>query len=571
MKITISGFSGAIQALHAKLLPAQIGIDSRNQKPGRGDLRPWNQPLTVATVASGTKSIYRYQRDTSHEDQYWQAFDSATVRGVRTYKGSTIDASYPQNGSFENETIFTGVSSGNPTRLFLNGFILGVPDLAYLNLGLPAPTIVPNVSVLTPGTSTQMETLYYVFTYTDGIRESAPGPVSSPITCRVDDVLAIGGYSGGPPPSGYGITDLRIYRTNTGDVGDTDFFFVETAALVPPGPASVTDNFSQLGEPLETTDWALPPSDLDYITAMWNGMLAGISDGSVRFCEPFVEYAWPLKYAITPPDARPLALGRWEQNLLVLTTAKPLLVTGTAPDSLDQQPLEIGEACIAPRAVVSFGHGVAWPSTDGLIYFGNGGGKNLTAGIFTRDDWQALNPSTMVAGQYMGAYVCFYTDGSSVRRGFIIDPLSPTAVYFLDTGYDALWFDELQDKLFVLNGTSVQKWDAGASPMTATFRSKIFETPPSTMGALRVDADGFPVTVKVDAGPFTSGQATAIAAASGGLLTSTGTAVRYTVTVNDRDPVRMPGGFRATDWVVQIESTSPVQTVMLANNIEELA
>jgi hypothetical protein len=107
--------------------------------------------------------------------------------------------------------------------------------------------------------------------------------------------------------------------------------------------------------------------------------------------------------------------------------------------------------------------------------------------------------------------------------------------------------------------------------MTATFRSKTFVTPPCTMGALRVDADAYPVTVKVDAGPFTSSQATAIAAASGGLLTSTGTAVRYTATVSDSNPVRLPGGFRASEWIVQVETTQPVQAVAIANNIEELA
>jgi hypothetical protein len=567
MKFTISGFSGAIQALHAKLLPEQIGVDSRNQKPGRGDLRPWNQPLTVATVPGGTQTIYRWGRGNAVDNQYWLHFNSV-AHVVRLF--GNVAGSEP--------TCISGTTTPSPAGglKYIDATIIADGDLPYRYwpVGLAAPTSIPTISVATAGTSTQMETVYYTFTWVwnGASEESAPSPASLPFTCRVDDTLNVGNF-GTPPtlptevPAGAAIIGMRVYRTKTGDVGDTDFFLVYDGTTA----AAIVDNRSLLGEPLETTEWVPPDTAITTLTVMWNGMLAGIVGGKVRFCEPFVHYAWPLRYEISPPDASAVALGRWEQNLLVLTTAKPLLVTGTAPDSLDEQPLEIGEACIAPRGVVSFGHGVAWPSTDGLIYFGNGGGKNLTAGIFTRDDWQALNPSTMVASQYMGAYVCFYTDGSSVRRGFMIDPLNPTGVYFLDTGYDAMWFDELQDKLYILNGTNVQKWDAGASAMTATFRSKTLETPPSTMGALRVDADAFPVTVKVDAGPFTSGQATAIAAASGGLLTSTGTAVRYTVTLNDRDPVRLPGGFRATDWVVQVETTLPVQTVILANNIEELA
>jgi hypothetical protein len=75
MKFTLSGFSGAIQALHAKLLPEQIGVDSRNQKPGRGDLRPWKQPLTVATVAGGTQTIYRYGRNNAVDNTLWLHFE----------------------------------------------------------------------------------------------------------------------------------------------------------------------------------------------------------------------------------------------------------------------------------------------------------------------------------------------------------------------------------------------------------------------------------------------------------------------------------------------------------------
>jgi hypothetical protein len=83
----------------------------------------------------------------------------------------------------------------------------------------------------------------------------------------------------------------------------------------------------------------------------------------------------------------------------------------------------------------------------------------------------------MVAGQYEGAYLCFYTDAGHVRRGFLLDPVNPQGIFFLDQGYDACWFDELQDALFVLDGTAVKKWDADAAAMTATYRSKNWVTP----------------------------------------------------------------------------------------------
>lgn len=554
MKLSIAGFAGANKALQAKLLPDAVGTDSFNQKPGRGDLRPWKSPLTTTTVPGGRVTIYRYGRDNNFDDNWFFSFTTAVnlVRGYDT--GDTTERTY-----------FTGFG-GEPKWTDNTIALASLPyPTATRHLGVPAPASAVTLSA-SGGVSANLETRYYVYTYvTDKNEESAPSPASLPITCKTDDTITISGIAAAPTGS-FTINRVRVYRTQTGDVGDTDFFFLREIAS---GVSSTTDDNRLLGDALETTEWVEPPATLTYLTAMWNGMMAGINGRGVRFCEPFAPYAWPLRYEILPPDATPVALARFQQNLLVLTTARPLLVTGSSSDSLDQQPLDIAQACVAPRAVVSFGHGVAWPCPDGLAYFGDTGTKIVTAGLLTRDDWQALNPSTMIASIYEGAYLCTYTDAGSVKRSFLIDPLNPAGIFFLDVGYDAMYFDELQDKLFVLSGTNVQKWDSG-SAMTATFRSKVFTTPPVNFNCMRVIADAYPVSISVDAGPFTSGQATAIAAASGGLLTSTGTAVRYTVSVADRMPVRLPAGFNAIDWQVQVDTTQPVQAVMLATTMEEL-
>lgn len=554
MKIVVSGFVGAAKAPNPKLLADEMGVDSQNQKPGRGDLSPWKQPLTVATVPASRQTIYRFGRDTPNDANYWFSW-TTVVHAVRGYNtGDTTERTY-----------FTG--SGDPKWTDNTIALASTPyPTATRHLGVPAPTTAVTLSA-SGGTSANLQTLYYVYTFvTDKDEESAPSPASSPITCKTDDTITISSIPAVPTGS-FTINRVRIYRTQTGDLGDTNFFFLREIAA---GVSSTTDDRRALAESLATEGWLEPPATLTNLTAMWNGMLAGINGRGVRFCEPFAPYAWPAAYEILPPDAFPVALGRWQQNLLVLTTAKPLLVVGTSPDSLDQQPLDIGEACVAPRGVVSFGHGVAWPCPDGLAYFGDGGAKMITAGLLTRDDWQAMNPSGMVASIYEGAYLGFYTDGGGVRRGFLIDPVNPRGIFYFTTGYDGLYFDELQDALYVLNGTNIQKWDAGAAFMTATFRSKVFVTPPTCIGAAQVIADSFPVTLKLDAGPFTSGEATALATASGGNLTSTGTAVRYTVTVNDRKPVRLPSGFKATDWQVQIDTANPVQGVVFASSMTEL-
>jgi hypothetical protein len=555
VKLTIAGFAGANKALHPRLLPDTVGQDSQNQKPGRGDLRPWKDPLGVATVPTGRQTIYRFGRDVVSDADYWFSW-TTVVHAVRGYNAEDTSE----------RTYFTG--SGAPKWTDNTIALAGAPyPTATRQLGVPAPATAVTLAAA-GGVAAETEVRLYVVTYVTNIgEESMPSPVSLPITCKTDDTVTISNIPAAPGGS-FTIDRVRVYRTDASASTAAFLFLREIAA----GVASTQDDNRALGEPLQTATWEMPPSGLSYLTAMWNGMLAGITpEGAVRVCEPFAPYAWPPEYEIIPPDAAAKALGRWQQNLLVLTSARPLLVVGTSPESLDQQPLDFAEACVAPQGVVSFGHGVAWPCPDGLAYLGTGGPRMLTAGIFTRDDWRALNPSTMVAGQYEGAYLCFYTDGGGVRRGFLIDPINPAGVYFLETGYTTMFFDELQDALYVYHGDSgaISKWDAGAAFMTATFKSKVYVGPSVNYSACSVQADAFPLTLHIDAGPFTPAEVAAIVAATPALVAN-GAFVRYTKNVTSDEAFRLPSGFEATDWQVTTITGVPVQSVVLATSMEEL-
>jgi hypothetical protein len=51
----------------------------------------------------------------------------------------------------------------------------------------------------------------------------------------------------------------------------------------------------------------------------------------------------------------------------------------------------------------------------------------------------------------------------------------------------------------------------------------------------------------------------------------TATSLRYTVSVQGPEAQRLPAGFLAQQWQIDIEGTSPVQSVALATSVEELA
>ena len=532
MKITLSGFRGENRALHPLNLPDSVGVTSLNQNPVRGDLRPWKAPLTVATVPAGRKTIYRMGRDVVSDTLYWLSWPSI-VHAVRAFIADDVTE----------RTYYTG--DGVPRWTDNTMALASAPyPTTFRLLGVPPPATAA-LLIASGGVSTTMESRYYTYIYVSDKGEiGTPAPVSLELICKQDAVVAISALA--PPPVGnYGINRIRIYRTQSGVSGETEFFFSREIVST---LTSTTDDGRRLSEVLASTTWLMPPADLNYLTGLWNGMMAGISGNSVRICVAYKPYAWPLANEIIPPDAKPVALAKYGQALLILTTGRPVLVTGSTPESLDDQPLEIAEACIASQSVVSFGHGVAWACPDGLAYYGAGGAKMLTQGLMTRDDWQALNPSSIVAGMYEGAYLGFYTV-AGVTKGFLIDPINPTGLYPTDIRANALFFDELQDQLYLLDGTNIKKWDAGAA-LLAQFKSKVMRTGrPINVAACQIVADGFPVAFELYAD---------------GVL-------RHTQSVLDGNPFRLPGGYLAEQWQVKVSTSLSVQRVDLATSIGELA
>ena len=555
--LKVYGFAGQSQARHPSLLPEMVGTVSTNQRPGYGDLRPWNAPANVGvTVGSGTKTIYRMNRAVPSDTDFWLQWPTV----VHTVVG-------PNAGTTDERTYYTG--SGTPKWTDLTKAIAGAsyPN-AFRELGIPAPATAPTVTrtpVVVDGTRTS-ETVFYVWTFvSDAGEESAPSPPSASLVIENGDTVTLTNLT--PVPSGaYGINKIRIYRTKTGSQSTEFFFLGEIASNV----TTFADTGQTLGEVLPTATWILPPANLSHLTGMWNGMMAGISGRAVRVCEAYVPYAWPIAYEILPSDTSPVALATFGQNLVILTNGRPILVSGTSPDALDEAPIEFVQACVSAESVVSMGTGVAYASPDGLAYVGNGGARLLTAGVMARAEWQAIKPETIKGVMFEGRYYGTYTV-ASVTRMFMVDPANPDGMYFMDFGVDALYVDELQDALYVLQGTSIRKWDSGAA-LAATFKSKLFVLPqpvPSFSFA-QVRADAFPVTFTLDVLGLTAPQAAAILAANNQYTALGTTGLRHTRTVTSPEPFRLPGDYVAQEFQVQVSGTAAIQAAFVAHGIGEI-
>ncbi len=533
----LTQFLGANKQVNPKLLAPGLGVVSLNQKPGRGDFRPWRTTLPQTAVSSGARTIYRMGRDVRDPTRYWLQWNTV-VYAVRGFDATDTTE----------RTYFAGAGITPQVTDNTMAFINTPYPAASRPMSLPIPVSGPQIASQTPGdSSTLMETYFYVYTYVnDWGWESAPSPVSNELDQYANGTIRVTGFA--PPPTGnYHIDRIRIYRTQASS-GGSDFFYVTE---LPIGTAQFIDDKKSLGEVLPTSTWTPPPDNLDCLLALWNGMLAGTSAGGVRFCEPYIPYAWPIQYEIVPPDATPVGLGVFSQSLLVLTTGKPLLVAGSGPDAMDQRVLDIPQACVAKQSIVSMGTGVVWASDDGLCYYGVDGAKILTAGIMMREDWQKLKPATIVGCMFEGLYFGSYDDGSG-RKGFFINPQDQsTGMFFMSTGYLTMAFDQLMDHLFVLEGSQICMWDMGNAFLTAQFETGVTRLPkPAVSFACgEVVADGFPVTVELLADGVSRG----------------------IYTVNDGNSFRLRSGYIAQEFTCRVTSAFPVQSVTFAHSIEEIA
>lgn len=529
--ITLTGFNGSNSAIDARQLPESVGVSMTNAYPGLGDLRALKNHTTVATVPSSPQrnTIHRMGRSAINDALYWLGWSNV----VNTTLGFGTDTT--------ERTYFTGdgVPQWTNNNIGLSG---GAPyPQAARILGVPAPTAAPTVAMTVDGTGTAASR-FYVQTFVNDLGwESAPSPVSTGILAKPGATLALSAL-GTAPAGAYGFTLRRIYRTQDAANGGADFYFLREVAVA---TTSTTDDARALGELLPTEGWLMPPSTGFGIISLWGGMMAMLNGKTLHICEPGFPYAYPLLYQKELKD-EPVATAKWAKTLIVLTKGAPVVFEGADPLGMQDMPPRLAQACRSARGVVSFAHGVAWPSTEGLAYYGDSGQGLLTKDILTPEQWRALNPDTMVAGRWQRFYVCSYNDGGGLK-GFMIDPLNPAGgIIYLSSGFNACQYDELADQLYVLEGANVRKFAGGTTHMAADFTSKQFlQVQPVTFGAAKVVARNYPVTFEV----YADGD------------------LKLTRSVASREGFTLPDGFAAEDWQIKVSTPGSSAT---ANNVQSI-
>ena len=255
------------------------------------------------------------------------------------------------------------------------------------------------------------ETRYYRTTFVnDWENESAPSPVSSSIDVGLKDTVTI---TVGAVPSGRNLAYWRPYRSNVGSETAAFEYVPNTTSDLGVAVATTTliDNKpnSELQEVCPSTIWAEPPSNLRGLVGMANGIHLGFFGRTLCPSESFHPYAYPTEYRLTV-GFDIVGLCAWEQSCFVGTKGKPYFVSGADAASLTARVLDSNQACVSDRSICATQLGPVYASPDGLCLARPEGVKIITAEHFTREEWQALNPTNMMVQEHDGIAYIFCAD-----------------------------------------------------------------------------------------------------------------------------------------------------------------
>ena len=369
----------------------------------------------------------------------------------------------------------------NSSAAFNNTFSNGPPGFA--------PGVTPNqpdiVMFANLSLGAVVEGRAYVYTYVSAYGEE--GPPSPPTllngfsnaTWTITPALPPANYFGG---NGLGnIAFLRIYRTVVSTANAATYFFVADISVGSTDPDAVAavaadplvngvgclsprtsyvdnqpDSTVALNLQMPSTNYFMPPSNMQGITVLPNGMYAGFINNQVWFSVPYLPHAWPPGFVYTV-DFPIVGLGVTSGALVAVTSSLAWIFNGTSPASLSQVKCMLPAPCTSRGSILSTDIGVFYHSINGLIQIpSTPPAFNSTELWITREKWSQLTPQMYSRAIGMaGCYFAFGTvsppsvspqDTSQAQVGYTIELNSDAASFSIwpQPGGHRVGFGEMQ-------------------------------------------------------------------------------------------------------------------------------
>ena len=399
------------------------------------------------------------------------------------------------------------------------------------------------------------EYVQYAFTWVTSLgEETGPSPLSNIIQVSPGNTVDVGNMPTTVPVPDRFITKKRIYRSVTGSSGVADLYFVaEINATDPTFIHNMTTH--PPAEALPTKLYGPAPTNLRGLTMLPNGIMAGFAGKQLCFSDPYLPHSWPGTYRLTV-DNPIIGLAAFGTTLAVLTTGNPYLVQGLTPDAMAMQKMEQPFPCMSKDGIVDMGYSAIYPSTDGLVMVSEQGAQLISKGIWTREQWLAMQPTTFVAARFGTQYGFTYTPpaGGPGKHLIFIDPSAPQSGITRAAEQPRSLYTHVESgKTYWLasGGFVVRAFDAPGEPKrNYRWRSKPIRLDfPTGYGAIRIDTYGEPGET-CEARVF----------ADGNLI--------RTLTKTNSDQ-RLPAG-KYQNWQIELFGTATVIRATIAQTFEEL-
>lgn len=595
--LKITAFAGIVPRQSPYLLQDNEAQIAKNTKLYSNEIRPWQRPGIVDSaplIPFVPLMIYRGVKTTG--DNLWLAWD----KDVDVVPGPVYDVGNP--------LYYTGDGTPKKTNSVLAETGFGPYPADYLELGVPQPTTAPTVA--TSGGSGTAESRVYLYTLISEfgtiIEESAPSPTSALVNVLPGGSVTVSGLPAAAPAGKYNITTVRIYRAVSG-TSSTVFLKVADVSI---GTTSYVDTVTAtgLGVVLPSSGWTPPPDDLIGLVGMANGILAGFRNNEVWFSHPFTPHAWPAQYSLTVeyPIVGIAAVGT---SLVVMTRGNPFIITGSTPAAMSQEKLPLYEPCVSKRSIATDEGGALYASPNGVIRIGPGVADNVSRNLMTRDEWSTYNPFTMLGEVQDGRLFLFY-ENETGRGGLIFDKNSQASPLTTTTFYaTAAHSDPVNARLYLAENQQIRAWDSDIyNGLPFEWRSKVYVFPkPVNLGAAQIDADfenRFAASFRLEQlvefvkeknqqvwnsvsnllGAFNE-RPLNTTLYNGSLLEPIPSIedryilvsvyadgiLRARIQVKNRQPFRLPSGFKSDNWEFQIDGNVSVRYLKVAETSKELA
>jgi hypothetical protein len=275
-----------------------------------------------------------------------------------------------------------------------------------------------------------------------------------------------------------------------------------------------------------------------------------------------------------------------------------MVATGIHPDSISMSKLASFEPCMSRGSILSVPEGVYYASPNGLVLVANGVANLVTDGLIQKDEWNNFNKiATLRATRLSNAYYAFGSsrpgfvetdafqnnawqldDFFGSVRGMLVDPTNQRVSFNLMTSADLttnIFNDAWSGETMIIRNNMIYRLDMSDRNFqrdTVLWRSKIFQA---------VDKKNFAaLRVYFDLPPWAPTQ-NPVRDVSEGQIMSAGKYGIVRVYANDNlvmtrelrmsgELMRLPSGFKADYWQVEIETVVRINSIQLATSVKEL-